>query len=93
MNDTLRDILEDYKAGMSLERVYKKYGGVSIYIPKVDREAKEKIIQEFNGYNFLFLAHKFNLSERYVREIVRGARQKSLFDGEDDTISPPEENK
>uniref|UniRef100_UPI002634D357 Mor transcription activator family protein n=1 Tax=uncultured Helicobacter sp. TaxID=175537 RepID=UPI002634D357 len=57
-------------------KIYKTYGGVSIYIPKVSPSAREGIIKECNGYNFAFLAHKYNLSERKVREIVREGKNK-----------------
>ena len=73
----LQDILNDYKNGMSFEKICKKYGGTSLYIPKVSPYAKENIIKEFNnGANYAFLAYKYNLSERAVREIVRRDRQK-----------------
>ena len=49
---------------------------MSIYIPKVSPSAREGIIKECNGYNFAFLAHKYNLSERKVREIVWEAKEK-----------------
>ena len=70
----LQDILNDYKNGMSFEKICKKYGGISLYIPKVSPYAKENIIKEFNGANYAFLAYKYNLSERAVREIVKRAR-------------------
>lgn len=72
----LKHICESYKNGMSWEKIYKTYGGVSIYIPKVSPSAREGIIKECNGYNFAFLAHKYNLSERKVREIVRESKNK-----------------
>ncbi|WP_300732761.1 Mor transcription activator family protein [uncultured Helicobacter sp.] len=75
-DNLLENICESYKNGMSWEKIYKKYGGVSIYIPKVSPSAKEGIIKECNGYNFAFLAHKYNLSERKVREIVREGKNK-----------------
>ena len=69
----LQDILNDYKNGMSLEKICKRYGGMSLYIPKVSPLAKENIIKEFNGANHAFLAYKYNLSQRAVREIVKRA--------------------
>ena len=45
----LQDILNDYKNGMSFEKICKKYGGTSLYIPKVSPYAKENIIKEFNA--------------------------------------------
>ena len=73
----LQDILNDYKNGMSFEKICKKYGGISLYIPKVSPYAKENIIKEFNGANYAFLAYKYNLSERAVREIVKRVRGQS----------------
>ncbi|MCX2717795.1 hypothetical protein OQH61_08630 [Helicobacter sp. MIT 21-1697] len=72
----LEQICESYKAGMSWEKIYKTYGGVSVYIPKVSPNAKEKVIKEFNGYNASFLAHKYNLSENTIREIIRESKRK-----------------
>ena len=76
----LEQICESYKAGMSWEKIYKTYGGVNIYVPKVSPKAKEGIISDFNGYNFAFLAHKYNLSERKVREIVRESKSEDLHE-------------
>lgn len=77
----LEQICESYKNGMSWEKIYKTYGGVSVYIPKVSPKAKEGIMSDFNGYNFAFLAHKYNLSERKVREIVREGEKKGKEQG------------
>ena len=79
-DNLLENICESYKNGMSWEKIYKKYGGVSIYIPKVSPSAREGIIKECNGYNFAFLAHKYNLSERKVREIVREGKSEDLHE-------------
>ena len=76
----LEHICESYKNGMSWEKIYKTYGGVSIYVPKVSPSAREDIIKECNGYNFAFLAHKYNLSERKVREIVRESKSEDLHE-------------
>lgn len=61
-------------------------GGESIYFPKIEaihRSARNKqIIEEFNGYNFKMLAHKYGLTEMAIRAIVRehiqSERQKPL---------------
>ncbi len=48
-------------------------GGATVYIPKPDtvikpvRDAQMK--KEFNGYNHMELAKRYNLAERTVREI------------------------
>lgn len=72
----LLEICERYKAGLSWEQVCKLYGGVSIYVPKVSPAAKEKIKSEFNGYNTAFLAHKYNLSQNSVRNIIKELKSK-----------------
>lgn len=72
----LEEILNSYKNGMSLERIFKKYGGLNIYIPKTSPYAKEKIVQEFNGGNYFQLAYKYNLSESSVRRVVREHKKK-----------------
>lgn len=61
---------------MSWEKIHKKYGGISIYVPKVSPNAREQIVLEFNGYNYSFLAHKYNLSENTIRGIIRESKRK-----------------
>lgn len=57
----------------NLLRLSKQFGGMSIYIPKPDtllRQAKYTLIKkEFNGYNHAQLARKYNLSEKWIRNI------------------------
>ena len=52
----------------------KNYGGTNIYILKSDSLIKDimdkKIRSEFNGYNYRYLANKYNLTDRAIREIV-----------------------
>lgn len=65
-------------------------GGTNVYIAKADKiqslRRDTAIIKEFNGYNHLYLAHKYNVSDRTVRAILADARdnqlagQISLFD-------------
>ena len=71
----LEEICIDYKNGMSFEKICKKYGGISLYVPKVIPNVKEKIIQEFNGANFATLAYKYNLSENTIRDIIKKHRE------------------
>ena len=68
-------------------KLAKTIGGATIYIPKADSFLKPvrdmKIKEEFNGYNHLQLARKYNLSVRWIIEIcgegnVEG--QISIFD-------------
>lgn len=50
-------------------------GGVPVYFPKLDtliqRKRDERIRQEFNGVNHRDLARKYDLTERWIREIVQ----------------------
>ena len=56
----------------------KQYGGDSIYIPKYEaiiRTVRNRaIIAEFNGSNLNDLARKYNLTKRYLREIMKTIR-------------------
>ncbi|PAF51299.1 Mor transcription activator family protein [Helicobacter sp. 13S00477-4] len=67
----LYQICEDYKGGMSFEKICKKYGGLRVYIPQVVPDVKERIMRDFNGYNYEILATRYNLSVEKVREIIR----------------------
>ncbi|ANV98302.1 hypothetical protein BBW65_07085 [Helicobacter enhydrae] len=78
MRGVLKEICESYKEGMSWEKICKKYGGVNIYVPKVIPSVREQILEEYNGYNKVFLAHKYNLSVRSVEKIVREWNRNSL---------------
>lgn len=48
-------------------------GGAATYIPKLEsilRPIRDKHIKsEFNGWNYLELAQKYNLTDRVVREV------------------------
>lgn len=73
-----RDIY-DCIGAQAYERLVQRYGGLSIYVAKADsviRSARdEKIRRDFNGYNFKYLANKYNLSERTIRSITAEIRQ------------------
>lgn len=72
-----RDLAEVIGLKSYIELV-KIYGGTTIYIAKYDKiknmNRDRKIIQEFNGYNYKYLAIKYNLSDRAVREIISNER-------------------
>lgn len=62
-------------------------GGETIYIPKADtffRPVRDSLIlKEFNGYNHVELARKYDLSERWIRNLCGDGfskRQLSIFD-------------
>lgn len=68
-------------------------GGSTTYVPQLDgilRPIRDRHIkEEFNGWNYLYLARKYNITDRLVRSIcgpgnVEG--QLNLF-GEQDTAS------
>ncbi len=82
---SIEEIYNDIKNGASLERIHRKYGGGEVYIPRQRSDYKERIREEFDGYNHDVLAYKYNTTVRNVRRIVRGItpKQKSLFASED----------
>ena len=68
---TIAGIYEDIQNGVSIEKLHKKYGGLTIYIPKTVPDYKEKIIKEFSGNNHALLAHKYNVSIKTVYQVLR----------------------
>ncbi len=69
------------------KKLVENYAGSYVYVCKPDTVTKNarnmQIEKEFNGYNYLELAKKFNLSEGSVRRIISAmleAHQMSLFD-------------
>ncbi|ALA68822.1 hypothetical protein GT50_00465 [Geobacillus stearothermophilus 10] len=57
-------------------KIAKLFGGTKIYLPKHDTALQtvrdRQIRKEYNGYNCKELAIKYNLTENWVRSIVRG---------------------
>lgn len=76
---TIEQIPEPYReiaAAIGVEnllRLAEIKGGATIYVPKpeaVVRPARDaRLKEEFTGYNHTELARKYQLSERWVREI------------------------
>lgn len=66
------------KSYISLVKVY---GGTTLYIAKYDKieniKRDRRIAEEFNGHNHKYLAIKYNLSDRAIRNILAEARQPS----------------
>lgn len=64
----------------NLKKLQAVYKGSYIYFAKVDdalRDIRDKMIfEEFDGGNYAALAVKYNLTERWVREIVEQAKSK-----------------
>ena len=52
-----------------------EYGGRAVYFPKIERALQsirnERIVKEFDGGNVTYLAKKYNLTESWIREILR----------------------
>lgn len=72
---------------VSLIKVLEIIGGTTIYAPKVDTVTRPirdlQIKKEFNGYNHLELAKKYNLTERTIRDLCGNGNlpdQISLFE-------------
>ena len=68
---TIEEIVEDIKNGATIERIYSRYGGFTVYVPKKDGNYKEKILEEFNGYNFKELAYKHGFAVASIRRIIK----------------------
>ncbi|MBU5441226.1 hypothetical protein KQI79_04140 [Paenibacillus sp. MSJ-34] len=81
--ETYHDIVEQ----IGMEHFFKlaqAFGGRTIYIPKSDiilRPIRDKRIkEEFNGYNHVELARKYDLTEKWVREICGPTQDKNQLD-------------
>ena len=61
----------DMKTALHLAMLYQ---GAHLYFPKLDdvirSKRNEKIRAEFTGYNFRELAIKYNVTDRWIRELV-----------------------
>lgn len=53
-------------------RIKKSFGGVCLYIPRVEKDLRNaKIKKEFNGQNYDELAIKYGLSHVRIRDIIK----------------------
>lgn len=75
---------------VNLIKILEVIGGSTIYAPKVDTVTRPirdmQIKKEFTGYNHNELARRYNLSDRYIRELVGAGiveGQISLFETEE----------
>ncbi|MFR3497986.1 Mor transcription activator family protein [Paraclostridium bifermentans] len=67
------------KVGMDITKMlFKEFGGTSVYFPTekmIYKDARDReIIEKFNGFNVKELASKYNMSESYIRSIIRNSR-------------------
>ena len=58
-----------------MKLLFKEFGGSSVYFPTekmIYKEARDReILSEYNGFNVRYLASKYNMSEGYIRTIIR----------------------
>lgn len=67
------------------DKVIHIFMGELIYFPKLKSlSVREKILQDFTGYNYTELSRKYGYSERYIREIVkyRAKSMKTVSEGQ-----------
>lgn len=73
-----RDLAETIGLEAYLKLVERR-GGTTVYVAKQDKLQALKrnagIIRDFNGYNHKYLALKYNVSDRTVREVLEADRQ------------------
>ncbi|MDU3337935.1 Mor transcription activator family protein [Paraclostridium bifermentans] len=67
------------KVGMDITKMlFKEFGGTSLYFPTekmIYKDARDReIIEKFNGFNVKELASNYNMSESYIRSIIRNSR-------------------
>ena len=69
---------ENIARELGIERaklLFKEFGGTSVYFPTekmIYKESRDReILSQFNGFNIKELASKYNMSESYVRAIIR----------------------
>ncbi|MEG2246530.1 MAG: Mor transcription activator family protein [Peptostreptococcaceae bacterium] len=55
--------------------LFEEFGGTSVYFPTekmIYKESRDReILSQFNGFNIKELASKYNMSESYIRAIIR----------------------
>ncbi|CEN26411.1 Mor transcription activator family protein [Paraclostridium sordellii] len=64
------------RVGIDITKVlFEEFGGTSVYFPTekmIYKEARDReILSKFNGFNIKELASKYDMSESYVRAIIR----------------------
>lgn len=64
------------RVGIDITKVlFEEFGGTSVYFPTekmIYKEARDReILSKFNGFNIKELASNYNMSESYIRAIIR----------------------
>ena len=67
------------RVGIDITKMlFEEFGGTSVYFPTekmIYKDARDReIIEKFNGFNVKELASKYNMSESYIRSIIRNSR-------------------
>ena len=67
------------RVGIDITKVlFEEFGGTSVYFPTekmIYKDARDReIIEKFNGFNVKELASNYNMSESYIRSIIRNSR-------------------
>lgn len=84
VEELLNDIMGEDPAGcplgtLALRDILQRHGGVDIYIPCLTERYRawrdEQIRVEFQGDNYGELALRWDLEERWIREIVDGKKE------------------
>lgn len=61
-----------------VKALFKEFWGTSVYFPTekmIYKDARDReIIEKFNGFNVKELASNYNMSESYIRSIIRNSR-------------------
>lgn len=73
-NDPMAMLIE--AVGLSTaKKLVEAFGGETFYFPKVESVVRlarnRRVYKEFTGFNQRLLADKYNLTSRYVRDIIR----------------------
>lgn len=102
MNDvldaiTLNDLDEEQRelaeviGLIPFKELVRNYGGTYLYVQKLETFERAvrntQIKEEFNGYNYKKLAHKFKLTEIQIRSIVKDIEQQKKGQPADGQIS------
>jgi Mor family transcriptional regulator len=92
VNDWIREVrpeeipieYQDIVEAIGVEHLIKLsiiIGGTTNYFPKLDRLIQQTrdrlVIDEYNGYNVDELAHKYDISDVWVRRVIREHRLKA----------------
>ncbi len=74
INNEFKELI-DTIGNEKVQKIVDIFYGKIIYFPKIKETCKQKIknriVEEFNGYNYTQLAKKYGYTERYIRKIIK----------------------